>query len=255
MISEHAPAGQLPGDLAAQLAKTERWVILTGAGVSADSGVPTFRDAQTGLWARYDAYTLATPAAFAENPTLVWDWYQWRRSLIAAAEPNAGHRAIAELAMLKPGLTLVTQNVDGLHQRAGSPTVIEFHGNINRNTCFDCGTVAAALCASDRRPPSCSICDGLLRPDVVWFGEAIPRPAIEAAFAAVERSEIFFAVGTSALVYPAAGLADAAAEAGALIVEVNPDRTPLSMVADHVLEGPAASWLPTIAASLREAVS
>ena len=255
MSSENALANQLPTGLGGQLVKAERWLILTGAGVSADSGVPTFRDAQTGLWARYDAYSLATPAAFAENPALVWDWYQWRRRLIAAAKPNAGHQSIAELAALKPGLTLVTQNVDGLHQRAGSPEVIEFHGNIGRSKCFDCGTVATSIDEPDRRPPVCSICDGLLRPDVVWFGESISLPAIEAAYAAAERSEIFLAVGTSSLVYPAAGLAEVAADAGALIVELNLDQTPMSALADHVLVGPAALWLPTIAACVREAVS
>jgi NAD-dependent deacetylase len=255
LIRSDTSAGPLPPALATRLADAERWVLLTGAGISADSGVPTFRDAQTGLWARYDAYSLATPAAFAENPALVWDWYQWRRGLIATAQPNAGHHAIAELARLKPSLALVTQNVDGLHQRAGSPDVIEFHGNINLNRCFDCGQVATDAENLRDRPPSCALCEGLLRPDVVWFGERIPQSALDAAFAAAKRAEIFIAVGTAALVYPAAALVEAAADVGSLIVEINTDRTPVSSLAHYVLDGMAASWLPAIAACVRQAVS
>ena len=231
--------------------------MLTGSGVSAASGVPTFRDAQTGLWAKYDAEALATPGAFRDNPTLVWDWYEWRRSLIARAEPNPAHFALAELASLKPSLTLVTQNVDGLHQRAGSQAVIEFHGNIVRNRCFECSRVADADAEldTDARPPTCRHCSGLLRPDVVWFGEAIPQTALEAAANAASAAEVFLSVGTAAAVYPAAGLAQAAGVAGATIVEINPERTPLSALANHVLDGSAASWLPAIAAAVRDGVS
>ncbi|HSG65066.1 MAG TPA: Sir2 family NAD-dependent protein deacetylase, partial [Gammaproteobacteria bacterium] len=212
-------------------------------------------DAQTGLWAHYDAYALATPAAFEANPTLVWDWYAWRRELVARAEPNPGHYALAELARLKPDLTLVTQNVDGLHQRAGSLRVIEFHGNITRDRCFDCGALAPSPASSRERPPACQRCPGRMRPDVVWFGELIPTAALTEAFAAAETAEIFFAVGTASLVYPAAGLAETAAQAGATVVEINPDRTPLSASADYVLAGSAAAWLPAIADALRQAVS
>ena len=228
---------------------------MTGAGASADSGVPTFREAQTGLWARYDPQQLATPGAFVDNPQLVWDWYCWRRELIATAEPNAGHVALAAIAKLKPALRLVTQNVDGLHQRAGSTDVIEFHGNIERNRCFDCELLAANLPAGSSGPPTCPDCGGLLRPDVIWFGEAIPPAALEAAFAAAAKAEVYLSVGTSAVVYPAAGLAEVAAAAGATIVEINPTPTPLSASADHVLEGTAAGWLPAIATALVEAVS
>lgn len=245
----------LPADLAERLCSAERWLVLTGSGVSADSGVPTFRDAQTGLWAKYDAQSLATPEAFMDNPTLVWDWYEWRRSLIARAAPNPAHAALAELESLKPSLTLVTQNVDGLHQRAGSKGVVEFHGNIERNRCFDCATAADSVPDTEARPPSCTRCGGLLRPDVVWFGEAIPQAALEAAAEAAGTAEVFLSVGTAAAVYPAAGLAQAAAAAGATIVEVNPERTPLSALADHVLDGSASSWLPAIAGAVRAAVS
>ena len=254
MTSSAAPAF-LSGDLAERLVSAQRWLVLTGSGISAASGVPTFRDAQTGLWAKYDAQALATPEAFRANPRLVWDWYEWRRSLIAKADPNAAHYALAELESIKPALTLVTQNVDGLHQRAGSAAVVEFHGNIVRNKCFDCGIVADTKPDPDAHPPSCAHCGGLLRPDVVWFGEAIPQAALESAANAASAAEVFLSVGTAAAVYPAAGLARAAADAGATVVEINPERTPLSATADYVLDGSAASWLPVIASAVREGVS
>lgn len=254
MTSTASPL-DLPERLAAELRAADRWLVLTGAGASADSGVPTFREAQTGLWARYDPQQLATPGAFVDNPQLVWDWYCWRRELTASAEPNAGHVALAEIAKLKPELRLVTQNVDGLHQRAGSTDVIEFHGNIERNRCFDCDRPAVDVAAGASGPPPCPECGGLLRPDVVWFGEAIPPAALEAAFAAAAKAEVYLSVGTSAVVYPAAGLAEVAAAAGATIVEINPTPTPLSASADQVLNGPSAAWLPAIASALAEAVS
>jgi len=229
--------------------------VLTGAGLSADSGVPTFRDAQTGLWARFDPSQLATPEAFRDNPQLVWDWYAWRRGLIAAATPNPGHRALAELAVLKPQLRLVTQNVDGLQQRAGSRDVIEIHGNIMRDRCSTCGRAAAGDSIAAPRPPPCAYCSDLVRPDVVWFGEPVPADALTAAYSAAAASEVFFAIGTSGSVYPAAGLADVAARAGAKIIEINPARTPLSATADHVLDGAAAAWLPTIAEHLKRTIS
>ena len=254
-MTDGAAPASLPRELAERLVSAERWLVLTGSGVSAASGVPTFRDAQTGLWAKYDAQALATPEAFRDNPTLVWDWYEWRRSLIAKADPNPAHYALAELESLKPAFTLVTQNVDGLHHRAGSKAVIEFHGNIVRNKCFDCGVMAEATPDPDARPPACDRCGGLLRPDVVWFGEAIPPAALESAANAARTAEVFLSVGTAAAVYPAAGLARAAAAAGATVVEINPDRTPLSAEADYVLDGSAASWLPVIASAVREKVS
>lgn len=224
---------------------------MTGSGISAESGVPTFRDAQTGLWANYRAEELATPQAFTDNPRLVWDWYCWRRELIHRAQPNAGHRALVTLAELKPELALITQNVDGLHQRAGNSNVVEFHGNIERDKCFACNRIPTGTPDTTERPPECETCGGLLRPDVVWFGEAIPTAALETAFRATDSCEVFLSVGTSALVYPAAGLAEAAAGQGATIVEINTNSTPLTSVADYVLQGSAAYWLPAIAASVQ----
>ena len=253
MNGAHEPQ-DLPGALSATLAKAERWVVMTGAGISAESGVPTFRDAQTGLWAKYDAEELATPQAFADNPRLVWDWYVWRRELIHRAQPNAGHQALATLAALKPELALITQNVDGLHQRAGNSEIVEFHGNINRNKCFTCDRIATGAPETTERPPQCEACGGLLRPDVVWFGEAIPTTALEASFRATHGCETFLSVGTSALVYPAAGLAEAAAAQGAIIIEINTNPTPLTSAADYALQGSAAYWLPTIATRIQQAL-
>lgn len=244
-------AQDLPAALADTLARAERWVVMTGSGISAESGVPTFRDAQTGLWEKYSAEELATPQAFAGNPRLVWDWYSWRRELIDRAQPNAGHRALVMLAELKPELALITQNVDGLHQRAGHSHVVEFHGNIGRNKCFACNRIPSDTPDTTHRPPLCEACGGLLRPDVVWFGEAIPTTALEAAFRATDECEVFLSVGTSALVTPAADLAEAAARQGAIVVEINTNSTPLTSVADYVLQGSAAYWLPAIAASVQ----
>ena len=245
----------LPEALAAALTGTERWVVMTGSGVSAESGVPTFRDAQTGLWAKYDAEELATPQAFTANPTLVWDWYVWRRELIQRAEPNAGHRALATLAQLTTDFVLITQNVDGLHQRAGNTGVVEFHGSIQRDKCFACDRPATGTAGTVERPPRCEFCDGLIRPDVVWFGEAIPAAALESAFLATERCDVFLSVGTSALVYPAAGLAQVAAERGATIVEINTSPTPLTASANYALQGLATYWLPAIAANVQHALT
>ena len=240
-----------PPELVKRLRQSTHTVILSGSGTSAESGVPTFRDAQTGLWARFRPEELATPEAFARDPALVWKWYQWRRGLIDAAEPNPGHRAIAELATLLPRLTLITQNVDGLHQRAGSRDVIEFHGNIHRNRCSNDRCEGESSAMTDGDPPSCPTCGAWLRPDVVWFGEAIPQAAMERAMAAVVGCDVFIAVGTSAQVQPAAGLANMAQDAGAALVEVNPNTTPLTAVADFSLAGPSGEVLPALVADLR----
>ena len=210
-------------ELADALRSVERVCVLTGAGMSAESGVPTFRDAQTGLWAQYDPQELATPEAFAANPERVWDWYQYRRELVLRAAPNDGHRALAELAGLVSELTLVTQNVDGLHRRAGSPDVIEFHGNLFVDRCCRSGR------AIDGVPPGplayCHDCGAPIRPGVVWFGEAIPEDALERAFAAAGNCEAFVSIGTAAEVYPAAGLIDRARGNGAVVAEINPQPT------------------------------
>jgi NAD-dependent deacetylase len=222
-----------------------RIAVLTGAGMSAESGVPTFRDAQTGLWAQFDPQQLATEEAFRANPSQVWDWYAFRREMIAKVQPNAGHRALAAFAQRHPGrLTLITQNVDGLHQRAGSPDVLALHGNIFEDKWLDppkaCCNADAAAAGS---PPYCDRCGNMLRPDVVWFGEALPLHALAAAEEAASACDLMLVVGTSGVVYPAAGLARTAA---GKVVIVNPEATELDDVADAVLPGKAAQLLPQL---------
>ncbi len=242
-MADDVPA--IPSSLVEALRAARHVAALTGSGVSAESGVPTFRDAQDGLWAKYRPEDLATPQAFRRNPGLVWDWYAWRRRLVAQAAPNAGHLALVELERRVPHLTLITQNVDGLHQRAGSQAVVELHGNINRSKCFREGVVVEDWEDAGQSPPACPRCGGPLRPDVVWFGETLPPSALQAAVEAAETCQIFFSIGTSGLVEPAASLAYAALRQGALVVEINPAATPLS---DHAisLRGPAGQVLPAL---------
>jgi NAD-dependent deacetylase len=242
-------------DTLAEALRTARTTtILCGAGLSADSGVPTFRDAQTGLWAQYRPEDLASPEAFARDPDTVWQWYRWRRQRIAEVEPNAGHQALAELATRLPDLRLVTQNVDGLQQRAGHDDVIEFHGNIHGNRCHREGRLVEVDAATDT-PPACPHCGGPVRPAVVWFGEPIPQEAIMRATAAAEACDLFIAVGTSAVVHPAAGLADIARQAGARIAEINPDDTALSERLDIRIRQRAAEALPQVLTRLNEGFS
>lgn len=223
--------------------------VLTGAGLSADSGVPTFRDIQNGLWAHYRPEDLASPEAFERDPDAVWRWYRARRQQLEAVEPNAGHRALAELQWRLPDLRLITQNVDGLHQRAGHEGVIEFHGNLLGNRCHREGRVVQVDDATDT-PPSCPHCGGPVRPDVVWFGEAIREEALTGATAAARHCDLFVAVGTSAVVQPAAGLADLAREHGARIAEINPEETALSVNIDLVVRARAADALPELLEAL-----
>ena len=237
---------EFPPDLIDRLRVARAVAALTGAGISAESGVPTFRQALTGLWARYDPEQLATPHAFLRDPRLVWDWYTWRRELIAQVHPNAGHAALVEMERQIPQFTLITQNVDGLHRLAGSQNVIELHGDIRRTKCFDEGTCITSWPETGERPPRCPQCGGLLRPDVVWFGDDLPPESLQAAIAAASRCEIFFSIGTSALVHPAASLPLIALEAGAVLVEINPESTPLTSQAMHVLAGPAGEVLPDL---------
>ncbi len=234
-----------------ELRKARRVCVLTGAGISAESGIPTFRDALTGLWEKFNPEDLATPEAFERDPQFVWNWYEYRRELILKAEPNPGHHALVELARLVPRLTLVTQNVDGLHQRAGSRGVLEYHGNILRDRCTVEQVIADRSEDSRHGLPRCAACGGLLRPDVVWFGEAIPAGPMMAAAEAARDCDLFLSIGTSSLVYPAAGLAEAALDAGAKVVEINPGRTELSEAATLVLGGPSGIILPRLVAGLR----
>jgi len=223
--------------------------VLTGAGISAESGIPTFRDALTGLWEKFRPEELATPEAFEANPRLVWDWYAWRREMVAKAEPNAGHRALVAIESRcrerDVDFTLVTQNVDGLHLAAGSDRVIELHGNIRRVKCFARHHPVESWAQSDA-VPACPRCGSLLRPDVVWFGESLPPDALAAAVAAARTCEVFLCVGTSTVVEPAASLPFIALEAGARVIEVNPQPTPLSARASVSLRGTAGEILPQL---------
>ena len=224
--------------------------VLTGAGISAESGIPTFRDAMTGLWSRYKPEDLATPEAFQRDPQTVWDWYAWRRERVAAVQPNAGHAALARLEAScdRRGarFDLVTQNVDGLHHSAGSKRVHELHGNIRRVKCFANGHAAERWALDAQRPPRCAVCGSMLRPDVVWFGEALPEETLDHAIRAAKACDVFLCIGTSTVVEPAASLPFSALEAGALVIEVNPHATPLTRHASIVLPGPAGTVLPTI---------
>jgi NAD-dependent deacetylase len=237
-----------PGFVAA-LRDARHVCVLTGAGVSAESGVPTFRDAQQGLWAQYDPMQLATPEAFEDNPTLIWKWYRWRRELVAKAEPNPGHMALAQLAELVPRLTLVTQNVDGLHQRAGNNRVIEFHGNLFEDRCHAEGCIVECPRYQEHEEPAvpaCPRCGANLRPGVVWFGEAIPDEALNTSFAAAADCNVFLSIGTSSLVYPAAGIADIAREGGAIVAEINPEPTMRAASYDFSIAANAGVALPKL---------
>lgn len=237
------------------LQETSSVAILTGAGVSAESGIPTFRDAQTGLWAKYDPMELATPEAFARDPALVARWYDERRSKCAHCEPNPGHLALArlqeEFEATGKGFTLITQNVDRLHQRAGSRNPIELHGTLWVWRCTSCGDER-----EDREipfpehPPRCS-CGGMRRPGVVWFGEALPQTALAAAWRAVENCGMFMSLGTSSVVEPAASLSRIATSIGAKTVEINLDETPLSPLVDVSVRGATGELLPKILSESR----
>jgi len=223
---------------------------LTGAGVSAESGLSTFREAQTGLWSRYRPEDLATPEAFERDPELVWEFYAMRRLKSGEVQPNPGHLALAELGRRVPGFTLITQNVDGLHQRAGSSNVIELHGNITRVRCSrGCGVFPEWEYRTGGGKfvvPPCPKCGAKLRPDVVWFGEMLPPAELESALQAARLSQVFFSIGTSALVQPAASLPLMAKQRGAIVVEINAEQTPLTPAADFFLLGKSGEILPDL---------
>ena len=236
----------IPVELVAFLRKAERVAVLTGAGISQESGLRTFRDAQTGHWATHRPEDLATPEAFQRNPKLVWDWYTMRREKIRDAQPNPAHYALVEMARHIPDFCLVTQNVDGLHLKAGSPSVIELHGNLGRVKCSSCGQQAQAWDDASEDVPRCELCGALLRPDVVWFNESLPREALEIAIEAARSCQVFFSVGTSGIVQPAASLAFGARNRGAVVVEVNAEPTPLTPKTDFALHGKAGEILPAL---------
>ena len=237
--------------LADRLTPDARITVLTGAGVSAASGVPTFRGAD-GLWKNFKPETLATPQAFARDPKLVWEWYDWRRQKIAACEPNAAHRVLADWSRRFPHFTLITQNVDGLHESAGTANVVRLHGSIWEVSCWQRCETAPPRWRDDtvsfnEIPPRCPHCGGVIRPGVVWFGESLDPAIVEHATEAA-NCDVFITIGTSAVVYPAAGLIDVARQHGAFTVEVNPEATPATV--DLALRGGAEAVLPEIDAQL-----
>ena len=231
---------------AALLRGSKKTVVLTGAGISAESGIPTFRG-EDGLWNRFRAEDLATLEAFREDAALVWGWYDWRRGLMSKVEPNPAHKVLALWERRLPGLSIVTQNIDGLHQKAGSKSVVELHGNIWRVRCTKERTVSANTEPHlEEIPPRCPSCGALLRPDVVWFGEPLERAVLEEAVRLSATCEVMVVVGTSALVHPAASLPMAALERGARLIEINPDSTPLTRLAHLSLRGKAGAVLPLV---------
>jgi len=237
---------EFPDDLIRFLRKAERVAALTGAGVSQESGLRTFRDAQTGLWSQYKPTELASPEAYERDPKLVWDWYAMRREKVREVEPNPGHYALVDMARHIPDFSLITQNVDNLHRKAGSPRVIELHGNLQRVRCSSCGQQVETWNEADEDVPRCEACGGLLRPDVVWFGESLPRAELESAVEAARTCHVFFSIGTSGLVQPAASLAYAARNRGALVVEINAEPTPLTAKVDFAVLGKSGEILPAL---------
>ena len=236
--------------LADVLAGAASVAVLTGAGISKESGIPTFREAQSGLWANYDPLTLATPEGFRNDPKLVWQWYDHRRRTVGTVQPNPGHYAIAQMQKAMP-LTVITQNVDGLHQRAGAKDVIELHGSILRFECFDSRHPIGDVPEGLEVPPVCH-CGSLVRPAVVWFGEMLPPGTFERAADAVEEAEVVIVVGTSGLVQPAASLPSIGRRAGAILAEINPDITPISDSVDFFLQGPSGVVLSTLMNLIQE---
>ena len=235
-----------PKDFLRFVTSATRVVVLTGAGVSQESGLRTFRDAQVGLWSQYKPEDLASPEAFTRDPKLVWDWYAWRREAIKGVRPNPGHYALVEMEKLVPEFTLITQNVDGLHRFAGSQNVLELHGNIQKVRCSQCGIFTETWVDDPDSVPTCSNCGGLLRPDVVWFGEPLPRGELEAAVKASRACQVFFSIGTSGVVQPAASLAHAARNNGSVVVEINAEPTPLTPKVDFAFHGKSGELLPDL---------
>lgn len=224
-------------------AKPRSAVVFTGAGISADSGIPTFRGAN-GLWRNFRAEDLATPEAFERDPLLVWEWYEWRRGLIREAQPNAAHEAVARL----PDAVVVTQNVDGLHARAGAPDVIELHGNIFRVRCTKERRVSMHEAAFAELPPHCE-CGALLRPDVVWFGETLPDDAVTRAVSAIRSADLLLVIGTSGVVYPAAGFVQLHR---GLSIEINPEASAVSSACEFAIPAKAAAATPPIIDAILE---
>ena len=236
------------------LNRTSRVAVLTGAGISAESGIPTFRG-EEGLWKNYRAEQLATPQAFAQNPNLVWEWYDWRRGIIGSKDINDGHRVLSKWESIFPTYTVITQNIDGFHTKAGSTNIVELHGNIWKLRCTEEGTLTENYETPLKElPPRCLNCGAMLRPHVVWFGESLEPAVIQQAFGLSSSCEVMFVVGTSAVVQPAASLPIAAADAAAKIVEINPDPTPLTVYTDFSFRGNSGEILPLIDKELSQAL-
>jgi len=236
--------------LLSSLAAAEAVVAFTGAGVSAESGVPTFRGTD-GIWAKFKPEELANVDAFMRNPALVWEWYAARKKIIASITPNPGHFALVQMQRMFSSFAIITQNIDNLHRRAGSSQVYELHGNIERNYCMKCGVNYSNADVMGRVGiPTCSRCNGLIRPDVVWFGELLPEDEWEGAVRAVESADVLLSIGTSGVVYPAAELPMLAKQSGAFVIEINPEPTPLTEHADEFLNGTSAVILPLLAERL-----
>lgn len=229
-----------------KLKSAESVVFFTGAGISAESGVPTFRG-DNGLWKKFKPEELANFDAFLRNTELVWEWYKYRKQIIANVQPNPGHYAIVELEKIYKSFAVITQNVDNLHRRAGSKNIFELHGNIQHNYCIKCRkNFSDELIVSKPEIPKCDVCGGLIRPGVVWFGEMLPEDQWNGAEKATLAADVFFSVGTSGIVYPAASLPYIAKQNGAFIVEVNPEPTPITEIADEFLCGKSGEVLPKI---------
>lgn len=243
-------AGQIPEAIVEGLLDANYLTVLTGAGVSAESGVPTFRG-NDGLWRNYDPRQLATPEAFERNPELVWEWYVYRRGLMDSVHPNPAHQAIAELERLSPRFLLITQNVDNLHRRAGSKDLVELHGNIFKVRCSLCERKLEERFDPTEIPPRCE-CGGYLRPDVVWFGEMLPRDALDRAFRASAECNCMLVVGTSAIVQPAASLPLIAKREGAFVAEINYEPTPLTNLVDASVLGKAGELMPALVGEIRK---
>lgn len=232
-------------EVRARLATARAVTVLTGAGISADSGVPTFRGTD-GLWRNFRAEDLATPEAFARDPRLVWEWYNWRRELITTKSPNPAHYALADLERRLEGFWLITQNVDGLHRAAGSQKLSEIHGNIWKVRCTRCGRMDENREVPIAILPSCATCGGLLRPHIVWFGESLASEDLDRSYEALGRCEVLLIIGTSGIVFPAASFAPVAKAAGAFVVEINLDATPNTEVVDVSLQGHAKDVVPAL---------
>ncbi len=241
------------GEIVTAMHRSRRCVVLTGAGISAESGVPTFRGKE-GLWGKFRPEELATMEAFVANPDIVWEWYNWRRTIIDSIRPNPGHHALVDMESLFDHFVLITQNVDGLHRMAGSREVLELHGNIKRNKCLRCNEPFPTDTDIDpAHIPTCPRCGGQIRPDVVWFGEMLNEVIINRAFKESARADIFFSVGTSAVVHPAASLPVEAKQAGAMLVEVNIEETPLSDYADFHIPAASGEFLPRLVEAYKAA--